>query len=108
MAPVEIKIDHLARLAAMQLREDERPGALRDLKRIIEMVDRMRAVDVEGVSPLAHPLDAAVRLRPDEVTETVDREHYQGCAPVAADGASAGAGGRAVRDGLYIVPRAVE
>ena len=55
----------------------------------------MQSVDTDGVAPLAHPLDAAQRLRPDALTEAVDRAHYQAGAP-------------AVRDGLYIVPRVVE
>ena len=90
-----IDIDRLARLAALRLSDGERRDALSDLQRIVAMVDRMQSVDTEGVAPLAHPLDAAQRLRPDTRTETVDREHYQ-------------AGSPAVRDGLYIVPRVVE
>ena len=90
-----IDIDRLARLAALRLGDSERPGALDDLRRIIAMVDRMRSVDTDGVAPLAHPLDASQRLRPDARTETVDRAHYQAGAP-------------AVRDGLYVVPRVVE
>ena len=90
-----IDIDHLARLAALQLGEDDRRAALRDLQRIVAMVDRMRSVDTDGVQPLAHPLDSTQRLRADTPTETVDRQHLQDGAP-------------SVRDGLYIVPRVVE
>ena len=91
----DIRIDHLARLAALRLDGDERPGVERDLRRIIGMVDQMQAVDTKGVDPLAHPLDATQRLRPDEATERVDRDRYQAGAPEA-------------RDGLYLVPRVVE
>ncbi len=91
----KIDIDHLARLAALRLSDDERRHVRRDLQRIMAMVDRMRSVDTDGVPPLAHPLDAGQRLRPDTPTETVDRAHQQAGAP-------------AVRDGLYIVPRVVE
>ena len=105
----EINIKHLARLAALRLRDEERPGVLGDLGRIIALVDQMQAVDVEGVVPLAHPLDAAVQLRPDEVTEEVDRALYQGCAPAVPQEAGTDlSGSSSVRDGLYIVPRAVE
>ncbi|MCY4563496.1 MAG: Asp-tRNA(Asn)/Glu-tRNA(Gln) amidotransferase subunit GatC [Gammaproteobacteria bacterium] len=90
-----IDIDHLARLAALRLNDSERPEVRADLQRIVAMVDRMQSVDTEGVAPLAHPLDASQRLRPDALTETVDRAHYQAGAP-------------AVRDGMYIVPRVVE
>ena len=44
---------------------------------------------------MAHPLDAAQRLRPDEVTETNDRDRYQENAA-------------AVTDGLYLVPKVLE
>ncbi len=90
-----IDIDHLARLAALRLSEDDRVAALRDLQRIVTMVDRMRSVDTDGVQPLAHPLDSTQRLRADATTETFDREHLQEGAP-------------SVREGLYIVPRVVE
>ena len=52
-------------------------------------------MDTDGVEPLAHPIESDQRLRPDTVSETVDRDHYQRGAP-------------ATRDGLYLVPRVVE
>ena len=83
---------HLARLG---LDEDEAAGYVQDLSRILEMADRLQAVDTEHVAPLAHPLETTQRLRADEVTETDQRERFQRCAP-------------AVEDGLYLVPRVVE
>ncbi len=88
-------IDHLARLAALRLSDAERKAVRADLERIVAMVGRMQAVVTDGVAPLAHPLDAAQRLRRDEPTETVDRAHNQAGAP-------------AIRDGLYLVPRVIE
>ena len=93
MAGIDIK--HLLRLAQLALTETEQTAARKDLQRIITMVDQMQAVDTEGVEPLAHPLDAVQRLRPDVVTEQVDRELNQQGAP-------------ATRDGFYLVPRVVE
>jgi aspartyl-tRNA(Asn)/glutamyl-tRNA(Gln) amidotransferase subunit C len=90
-----IDIEHLARLAQLQLTEDEHTAVAKDLGRIIDMIDQMQAMTTEDVEPLAHPLDAKLRLRKDEVTEVVDRERYQRGAP-------------AIRDGLYLVPRVVE
>lgn len=88
-------IDKLARLSALDLAADERAQVQIDLERIIELVDAIQAVDTAGVEPLAHPLDGVQPLRPDQVTETVDRDRYQRIAP-------------AVRDGHYLVPRVVE
>ena len=93
MAGIDIK--HLSRLAQLALTETERDAVQKDLERIISMVDQMQAIDTDGVEPLAHPLDAQQRLRPDEVTENVDRDLFQKGAP-------------ATRDGLYLVPRVVE
>jgi aspartyl-tRNA(Asn)/glutamyl-tRNA(Gln) amidotransferase subunit C len=90
-----IDIAHLCRLAQLALDEDETRVVQQDLERIIHMVDQMQAVDTTGVQPLAHPVEGIQRLRPDEITETVDRARYQAVAP-------------AVEDGLYLVPRVVE
>ena len=91
----DIDIQHLANLAQLDLSDAERQAVRADLERIISMVDRMQAMDTAGVAPLAHPLDNAQRLRPDEVTEQVDRDLYQRGAP-------------ATEDGMYLVPRVVE
>lgn len=88
-------IDKLLRLAALRLDASERERLQADLDKIVAFVDAMQAVDTEGVEPLAHPLDGVQPLRPDRISETVQRERFQQNAP-------------AVRDGLYLVPRVVE
>jgi aspartyl-tRNA(Asn)/glutamyl-tRNA(Gln) amidotransferase subunit C len=91
----DIDIRHLTALAQLKLSDEEAGAVAGDLARIIDMVDLMQAMDTEGVKPLAHPLDTAARLRPDEVTEQVNRELYQQGAPET-------------ENGLYLVPRVVE
>jgi aspartyl-tRNA(Asn)/glutamyl-tRNA(Gln) amidotransferase subunit C len=91
----DIDLTHLCRLAQLELDDVELEHARRDLERIIAMVDQMGAVATDGVPPLAHPLGHAARLRPDTVTERVDRDRLQALAPEA-------------RDGMYLVPRVVE
>jgi len=91
----DIDLVHLCRLAQLALDEDELHAAEGDLARIIEMVNQMQAINTEGVAPLAHPLEKSQRLRPDSVTEQVDREQFQVIAP-------------ATEGGLYLVPRVVE
>lgn len=85
-------IAHLARL-----RVDERDieAFAGSLSGILEFVARLEAVDTADVTPMAHPLDMAQRLRADEVSETVDRECFQQNA-TATDG------------GLYLVPKVIE
>ena len=85
-------IAKLCRLAQIAVDDSERAAAIADLDKMIQMIDALQLIDTDGIDPLAHPLDAAQRLRVDEVTEVVDRDRYQAGAP-------------AVQDGLYLVPR---
>ena len=93
LGPAEVaKIAHLARLA---IRDEDVPAYARNLSAILELVERMNAVDTSGVAPMAHPLDMAQRLRADEVAESDRREHFQAIAP-------------RVEAGLYLVPKVIE
>ena len=77
----------------------EQARMLEQLNSFFRIVEQMSAVETSGVEPLYTPLaavqEAHLRLRDDEVTETVDREANQRSAP-------------AVRDGLYLVPKVIE
>jgi len=86
------KIAHLARLA---IDADDIPEYARNLSDILAFVEQLESVDTTSVVPLAHPLDATQRLRPDAVTETDEREIFQAHAPQT-------------EDGLYLVPRVIE
>jgi aspartyl-tRNA(Asn)/glutamyl-tRNA(Gln) amidotransferase subunit C len=86
------KIAHLARLAI----EPAEIAALgRELSSILDLVAQMDAVDTAGVTPMAHPLEMAQRLRADVVTEADRRDRYQAGAP-------------AVEKGLFLVPKVIE
>jgi aspartyl-tRNA(Asn)/glutamyl-tRNA(Gln) amidotransferase subunit C len=85
-------IAHLARLA---ISDDAVDDYVRDLSNILDLVDQMNQVDTDDVQPMAHPMDAAQRLRPDEVTETNQRDKFQSIAPD-------------VEAGLYRVPKVIE
>ncbi len=90
-----IDIEHLARLARLSLSADATTRARSDLGNIIAMIDKMQAIDTSGVEPMANPLDATQRLRPDVVDEEPDRDALQAPAPET-------------QDGYYLVPRVVE
>jgi len=86
------RIAHLARLG---VDEAENATYARSLSDIFAFVEQLNAVDTTGIEPMAHPLDASQRLRPDAVTETNQREQFQKVAP-------------RVDSGLYLVPRVIE
>jgi aspartyl-tRNA(Asn)/glutamyl-tRNA(Gln) amidotransferase subunit C len=93
-------VHRLARLAQLDLHENEATKTLEKLNGIFALVEQMRAVDTTGVEPLNHPIaayqsDVALRLREDTVTEPNRRDDYQQVAP-------------ATQDGLYLVPKVIE
>ena len=70
-------IEKLCSLARLALDPQQLPRVQQDLERIIGMIDAISSVATSTIEPLAHPLDAVARLRPDRVTEQVDRELLQ-------------------------------
>jgi len=86
------KIAHLARLG---VDESEYDTYARNLSDILSFVEQLNAIDTQGVEPMAHPMDAGQRLRPDEVSESDQREQFQQIAP-------------RVEAGLYLVPKVIE
>ena len=89
------QVQHIAMLARLRLADDEFRETVDKLSRIVDFVDQLATLPTDDVVPMAHPLNLAQRLRPDEVTEPNDREHLQQNAP-------------AVANGLYLVPKVIE
>jgi aspartyl-tRNA(Asn)/glutamyl-tRNA(Gln) amidotransferase subunit C len=89
------QVRHIATLARLNLTDDEYAESVAKLSKIVDFVDQLSQADTEGVAPMAHPLDAVQRLRPDAVTETDDRDRFQENAP-------------SVSGGLYLVPKVIE
>jgi aspartyl-tRNA(Asn)/glutamyl-tRNA(Gln) amidotransferase subunit C len=88
-------IEKLCLLARLEITSSEILDVEEKLTDIVALVGELQAVDTDGVTPMAHPLDRSQRLRQDEVTETNDRERIQDGAP-------------AVEQGLYLVPKVIE
>ena len=88
-------VRNIANLAQLHIDDDAIDRYASDLSRILELVEQMNQVDTRGVEPLANPLDATQRLRPDVVTEQDQRDKFQQIAPDVAHG-------------LYRVPRVIE
>jgi aspartyl-tRNA(Asn)/glutamyl-tRNA(Gln) amidotransferase subunit C len=88
-------INQIAHLARLKIDEKDIPKLKADLGNILSLVDQLQAVNTDGISPMAHPMDAVQILRKDVVTETDNREKYQKIAPNT-------------EDGLYLVPKVIE
>ncbi len=59
------EVRHIARLARLELSEAEVERFGSQLTRILEYVDQLRALPLEGVEPLTHPLDIRDVVRDD-------------------------------------------
>ena len=89
------QVVEIALLARLRLHESEFDDVVDKLSRIVDFVDRLQSAPTADVTPMAHPLNQSQRLRPDVVTERVERDAIQANAP-------------AVRDGFYLVPKVIE
>jgi aspartyl-tRNA(Asn)/glutamyl-tRNA(Gln) amidotransferase subunit C len=93
--PVEIDVDHVARLARLALTDEEKERFRRQLGLILEHAEKVREVAAEDVPPTSHPVPRSNVFRPDEVTPSLSHEE-------ALAGAPEEEGGR------FKVPRIVE
>jgi aspartyl-tRNA(Asn)/glutamyl-tRNA(Gln) amidotransferase subunit C len=88
-------VNKIAWLARLAIDPEKTESYARDLSGILDLVAQMNAIDTSDVPPMAHPLDQAQRLRPDQVSEADQRANFQAHAPL-------------VEAGLYLVPKVIE
>jgi aspartyl-tRNA(Asn)/glutamyl-tRNA(Gln) amidotransferase subunit C len=81
--PVEIDIEHVARLARLEL-TDEEAGKLREqLGAILEHAARVGEVAAEDVPPTSYAIPRSNVFRPDELTPSLPTEEVLANAPEA-------------------------
>lgn len=95
MALTMSDVEKIAKLSRLGLSETEKDAMLGALNGLFDLVEEMKAADTDGVVPMTHPHELALRLRDDRVTESDCAAEYQACAPE-------------VRNRLYIVPQVIE
>ena len=78
---------HVARLARLELGEDEVERMAGELSTILEHVERISELDLEGVEPTTHVVELENVLRADEPAPSLPRERALEPAPDPADGA---------------------
>lgn len=88
-------VDHVARLARLDLSEAERERMQEELTTILQHVERIQALDLDGVEPTTHTVHLRNVTRPDEVEPSLPQQVALANAP-------------AVEDGRFVVPRIVE
>jgi aspartyl-tRNA(Asn)/glutamyl-tRNA(Gln) amidotransferase subunit C len=83
--PVEIDIDHVARLARLALTQEERERLREQLGAILENAAKVGEVATEDVPPTAYAIPRANVLRPDARSPSLSREDVLANAPDAED-----------------------
>lgn len=78
---------HVARLARLRLSEREVETMVGELSGILDHVDRIGKLDLEGVEPTSHVVALENVLRADEPRPSWPRETVLGPAPDPVDGA---------------------
>ncbi len=78
---------HVARLARLRLSDEEVERMAGELSGILEHVERISELDLDGVEPTTHVIELENVLRPDEPRPSWPREAMLERAPDPAAGA---------------------
>ena len=75
------EVRHVARLARLRLNEDELREMQQQLSSILDYMNMLQEVDIEGVPPTAQVTDVVNVVRPDEVRPSLPVEEALAGAP---------------------------
>ena len=76
---------HVAKLARLKVTDDEVDRMAEELSKILEHVETMNELDLEGVEPTSHVVDLVNVLREDVPRPGLDRETALEQAPDATE-----------------------
>jgi aspartyl-tRNA(Asn)/glutamyl-tRNA(Gln) amidotransferase subunit C len=88
-------VDHVARLARLDLSDDERDRMTAELGHILEHAAKIQALELDEVEPTSHAIPIRNVMRPDEVRPSLTQDEALSGAPE-------------VEDGRFKVPRILE
>ena len=88
-------VRRVARLARLVEPNERLPGLAQELETIMQWIEQLNEVDIEGVEPMASAVDAVLPMRKDVVTDGGDPSRILKNAPRS-------------EDGFFVVPKVVE
>ncbi len=80
-------IEYVGILAKLELSEEEKEQAKKDMSNMLDYVGKLNELDTEGVEPMSHTFSVHNVFREDVVTNGDDREIMLANAPEMKDGA---------------------
>ena len=90
-----VDVPYLARLARLELTQEEIDLFGGQLGRILDHVEQMNKLDISGIEPTAHAITVFDVIREDGVTESLPKESILENAPRRANG-------------LFVVPKVLD
>lgn len=88
-------IEYVGILAKLELSEEEKEQAKKDMGSMLDYIDKLGELDTTGVEPMSHVFPMQNVFREDVVTNGDDRDNILKNAP-------------GEKDGMFMVPRTVE
>ena len=88
-------MEYVGILAKLELSEDEREAAKKDMGRMLDYIDQLNELDTAGVEPMSHVLSTRNMFREDVVTNGNQREQMLSNAIQE-------------KDGMFMAPRTFE
>ena len=88
-------VRHIAKLARLQMSDDEVDALVPELNNILGWIEQLGEVDTDGVEPLTAVIDQKLRLRDDVVNDGNCRDAVLANAPDA-------------QHGFFAVPKVIE
>ncbi|MBQ6806392.1 MAG: Asp-tRNA(Asn)/Glu-tRNA(Gln) amidotransferase subunit GatC [Lachnospiraceae bacterium] len=88
-------IEYVGILAKLELSDEEKEQAKRDMGRMLDYIDKLGELDTEGVEPMSHIFPMQNVFREDGITNTDTRGELLANAPEE-------------KDGMFAVPRTFE
>ncbi|MFM8189296.1 MAG: Asp-tRNA(Asn)/Glu-tRNA(Gln) amidotransferase subunit GatC [Pirellula sp.] len=75
-------IQRLAKLARLEVPENQMAELQSDLSRILALFDQLKVVETSGIEPLVHAIETSDVLAPDHVADSLDVQDVLKNAPV--------------------------
>lgn len=75
------QVDHIARLARLELSDEERQLYRQQLSAILDYFQRLQELDTEDIPPTSRVVESDGELRPDEPQSSMPREELLANAP---------------------------
>ena len=79
-------VEHVAKLARLELTEEETEKYSKQLGEILKYVEQMNEVDTTGIEPMPHALPVYNVMREDEVKYEQTKEELMANAPYEENG----------------------